>query len=250
MAAATSASVATITMDVSESFLGRGMLGARYESETADERDEAVPATLSPGLPVCSDLSTLDDLEDSTCVTAVLAGDLAAFEILVRRHQPRVFATARRYARRQSEVEDIVQEIFLRAFRNLKSFRREAPFVHWLMRLAVRVCFTFLRGHRRNRETPFTELSDPERNWLDSCVREPDGSAESAAAARQLVARLLESLTPSARLLITLLEIEERSMKEVAELTGWSVPVVKVRAFRARAEMKRRLGAVGREKYL
>jgi RNA polymerase sigma-70 factor (ECF subfamily) len=65
-----------------------------------------------------------------------------------------------------------------------------------------------------------------------------------------LVARILEQLSPPARLIITLLEIEDRSIREIAELTGWSVPLVKVRAFRARAEMKKLLAKIAKEKYL
>jgi RNA polymerase sigma-70 factor (ECF subfamily) len=65
-----------------------------------------------------------------------------------------------------------------------------------------------------------------------------------------LIARVLEQLSPSARLVITLQEIEQRSVKEVAALTGWSVPLVKVRAFRARAEMRKILAKIAKEKYL
>jgi 7-cyano-7-deazaguanine synthase in queuosine biosynthesis len=76
-------------------------------------------------------------------------GDAASFEPLVQRYSPRVFATARRYARRESEVEDIAQEVWLKAFEKLASYRGEAPFEHWLMRLTVRTCYDFLRAHQR-----------------------------------------------------------------------------------------------------
>ena len=187
---------------------------------------------------------------DAELIAAVLRGDSASFEPLIQKYQPRVFATARRYARRESEVEDIVQEVFIKAFQKLNSFRGDAPFEHWLMRLAVRTCYDFLRGHQRSRETAFSELSEPEADWLDRFVVQPDGAAEDADAARQLVERILARLSPAGRLVITLLEIEGRSVKEIAELTGWSVPLVKVRAFRARAEMRKILKHVSKEKYL
>jgi RNA polymerase sigma-70 factor (ECF subfamily) len=187
---------------------------------------------------------------EAELIAAALKGDTASFEPLVVKYSPRVFATARRYARRESEVEDIVQEVWLKAFEKLGSFRAEAPFEHWLMRMAVRTCFDFLRGHQRNRETLFADLTEPEEDWLDRFVSQPDAASENADAARQLVGRVLERLTPAARLVITLLEIEERSMKEVAELTGWSVPTIKVRAFRARAEMRRVLSRIAKDKYL
>jgi RNA polymerase sigma-70 factor (ECF subfamily) len=187
---------------------------------------------------------------EADLIAAVLRGDVACFEPLVEKYSPRVFATARRYARRESEVADIVQEVWLKAFQKLSTFRREAPFEHWLMRLAVRTCYDFLRAHQRNRETTFSELSEPETDWLERFATRPETATEDAQAARQLVERLLEQLSPPARLIITLLEIEERSVKEISGLTGWSIPLVKVRAFRARAEMRKLLAKMAREKYL
>jgi RNA polymerase sigma-70 factor, ECF subfamily len=187
---------------------------------------------------------------EAQLIAAVLKGDAASFEPLVEKYSPRIFATARRYARRESEVEDIVQEIWLKAYEKLGSFRGEAPFEHWLMRLAVRICYDFLRGHQRNREMSFSDLTDPEDDWLDRFLHQPESANENAEAARQLVGRVLEQLSPAARLVITLLEIEERPVKEIAKLTGWSVPLVKVRAFRARAEMRKVLSRIAKEKYL
>src|SRR5438876_6439717 len=187
---------------------------------------------------------------DAELIAAVLQGDAASFEPLVKKYSPRLFATARRYARRESEVEDIVQEVWTKAFQKLSTFRGEAPFEHWLMRMAVRTCYDFLRGHQRNREMSFSELSDSETDWLDRFAAAPEQASENAAAARELVERILAQLSPPARLVITLLEIEERSVKEISQLTGWSVPLVKVRAFRARAEMRKILERITREKYL
>jgi len=187
---------------------------------------------------------------EAELIAAVMKGDAASFEPLVAKYSPRIFATARRYARRESEVEDIAQEIWLKAFERLSSFRREAPFEHWLMRLAVHTCYDSLRRHQRNRETTFSELTEPEEDWLDRFVTQPDTANENAEAARQLIERVLEQLSPAARLVITLQEIEERSVKEIAKLTGWSVPLVKVRAFRARAEMRKVLSKLAKEKYL
>lgn len=187
---------------------------------------------------------------EAELIAAVLKGDAASFEPLIERYSPRVFATARRYARRESEVEDIVQEVWLKAFQKLKSFRGEAPFEHWLMRLAVRTCYDFLRSHQRNRESSFSELTEPEDDWLERFIHNPETAEDDAAAARQLVQRVLRQLSPPARLVITLLEIEDRSVKEISRLTGWSVPLVKVRAFRARAEMRKILAKIAKEKYL
>src|SRR6266536_5097304 len=112
---------------------------------------------------------------DAELIAAVLRGDTASFEPLLIKYQPRVFATARRYARRESEVEDIVQEVFLKAFHKLNTFRGDAPFEHWLMRLAVRTCYDFLRAHQRSRESSFSELHEEESDWLERFVAEPIG---------------------------------------------------------------------------
>src|ERR1043165_8089710 len=125
---------------------------------------------------------------DAELIKAVLAGDPDSFEPLVVKYQPRVFATARKYARRESEVEDIVQEVFFKAFSKLSTFRGDSPFEHWLMRLTVRTCYDFLRAHQRNREQVLAELTDEESKWLEK-VSSP-GSAEnteSASAARLVI---------------------------------------------------------------
>jgi len=187
---------------------------------------------------------------DAELIAKVLQGDAASFEPLVKKYSPRIFGTARRYARREDEVADIVQEIWMKAFQKLGSFRAEAPFEHWLMRLAVRTCYDFLRAHQRNRESSFTDLTEPEDDWLEHFAADPASAPEDSAAAKQLIDRALEQLSPPARMVITLLEIEDRPVKEIAQLTGWSVPLVKVRAFRARAELRKILARMAQDKYL
>jgi RNA polymerase sigma-70 factor (ECF subfamily) len=107
-----------------------------------------------------------------------------------------------------------------------------------------------LRGHQRNRESAFSEFSEPENDWLERFVTQPETLTDNADAAKLLIEHVMEKLSPPARLVITLLEIEDRSVKEIAELTGWSVPLVKVRAFRARGEMRKILAKMTKDKYL
>lgn len=187
---------------------------------------------------------------DEELVRAIAAGDRGQLELLVQRYSPRLFGMARRYARQEREVEDIVQEIWLKAYTKLQSFRQDAPFEHWLMRLGLHTCYDYLRRRKRRRECTFSELTGEETEWLDSFAAAPDATSESAAAARQLLARVFEELSPAARLVIQLLEIEELPVKEIARLMGWSVPLVKVRAFRARAEMRRILTRITTQGYL
>src|SRR3954469_2595358 len=131
---------------------------------------------------------------DAELIAEVLGGKTESFEPLVQKYSPRIFGTARRYARRESEVQDIVQEIWSKAFQKLSSFRGDAPFEHWLMRVAVRTCYDFLREHQRNRESTFTELTTEENDWIEKFVTSPEQANEQLAAARQLVQRLLGML--------------------------------------------------------
>jgi RNA polymerase sigma-70 factor, ECF subfamily len=191
-----------------------------------------------------------DPPDEAELIGAVLAGNVDLFEPLVTRHQGRVFATARRYARTEVEAQDIVQEVFVKAFQKLHTFRREAPFEHWLMRMTVRTCYDFLRAHQRNREIAFSDYASADADWLERFTGEPTGDPAEATMAREVVQRVLEQLTPAARLVLTLLEIEDRSVKEVAQITGWSVALVKVRAFRARAEMRKCFLRMSKQKQL
>src|SRR4051794_32154446 len=92
------------------------------------------------------------DAADETLVRATIGGDEGAFQELVTRHKGRVFATCARFSRDGQQLDDLGQEVFLRAWRKLKSFRGDAPFHHWLARLTISTCYDFLRRERRHRE--------------------------------------------------------------------------------------------------
>lgn len=192
--------------------------------------------TLLPLPPADANTPPMADVSpppDEALVAATLRGDDDAFSELVTRHKRRVFTTAARFARDDHQLDDICQEVFLRAYRHLGKFRAEAPFAHWLAKITVSACYDFLRKERRVRE----------QASLDASVLEmPDRRIESAVAAgraRELLDYALRRLSPEERLIITLAGIEERPMREIAELTGWTESNVKVRAFRARQNLKR-----------
>jgi RNA polymerase sigma-70 factor (ECF subfamily) len=170
---------------------------------------------------------------DEMLVAATLSGDDLAFAELVARHKRRVFGTAARFARDDHQMEDIAQEAFVRAFRNLKNFRHDAPFEHWLARITTSACYDFLRRERKHRETAPLEA-------IDFNLRDRSTEAElSAGRAREVLAWAMRQLRAEEQLILTLCEIEERPVREVAALTGWSEANVKVRAFRARQALRR-----------
>ncbi len=166
---------------------------------------------------------------DERLVASTLAGDDEAFAVLVARHKRRVFGIAARFARHDAELDDVCQEIFIKAYRHLARYRGDAPFEHWLSRIAVRCCYDLLRRTRREREGGYVAVEDVP-------LAAPDSG--DAAAAREWLARAMEQLTAEERLVITLLELEERSVREIAGWTGWSEGNVKVRAHRARQKLK------------
>lgn len=170
---------------------------------------------------------------DETLVTATLAGNDEAFTELVRRYRPRVFATAARFARDHHQVDDISQDVFIRAFRNLSKYRGDAPFEHWLSRITVSACYDFLRKQRRLRDQ--VSLDTMEVEMKDLTI----DSAIAAGRARELLDVAMRKLSADERLILTLAELEERPVREVAQLTGWSESNVKVRAFRARQNLKK-----------
>ena len=189
------------------------------------------------------------DATEQELIAEVLDGQPDSFEPLVVKYQPRVFAIARRYARREDEVEDIVQTVFIKAFSKLSSFRGDAPFEHWLMRMATFTCYDFLRKHQRNREWNATDLSDEENDWLEN-VGDESGDPTDRNAAKALVEKLMDCLKPDEQMIITLLELEGKSVKEIVKLTDFSESNVKVKAHRAREKMRKSLGNLTTEKYL
>ncbi len=180
----------------------------------------------------------MDDAEsalpDEQLVAATLAGDDHAYAELARRHKGRVFGIASRFAHDPAELEDIVQDVFVQAYFKLSQFRRDSPFEHWLLRITTYKCYDYLRKRRRSAPTVSVDLL-MESGFEPSAVEQaphPDLDRLYAAIAQ---------LSPKERLVITLLELEERSLIEIAGLTGWSIANVKVRAFRARATLRKLL---------
>jgi len=172
---------------------------------------------------------------DEQLIRAVVAGNNGAFVHLVSRYKRKVFALASRFARDHDELDDICQDVFIKVYENLGKFRVEAPFEHWLSRVAVRTCYDALRSRKKERGN--VPLESAHVAVADTSVEERRVAAE----ARALLEWGLARLRPEERLVITLLELEEKSILDIAGLTGWSQSNVKVRAFRARQKLKQLL---------
>ena len=173
-----------------------------------------------------------DGPEDGILVEAAVKGDEGAFAELIRRHKRKVLNLAARFARDRGELDDVAQETFVKAYLNLGGYRGEAPFEHWLMRIAVRACYDLLR--RRGKQSRDVPLED-----IEGTLRAPDTGGAEAMEAKEILDRALCRLRPDERLVITLMELSEKTVSETAALTGLSEANVKVKAFRARKALKK-----------
>lgn len=169
---------------------------------------------------------------DESLIRDVCAGNKDSFIHLVRRYKRRVFGLAARFARDADDLDDICQDVFIKVYENLGKYRTDAPFEHWLSRVTIRTCYDVLRS--RKKEKGNVPLEGVHYLIEDSAP----GIRQAAEEARNLLEWGLARLRPEERLVITLLELEERTVREIAGLTGWSQVNVKVRAFRARQKLK------------
>ena len=176
---------------------------------------------------------------DEELVGIVVGGDVDCFEELITRYQSRVFGMARKYFRNESDAEDVVQTIFTKTFQKLSSYKGTAPFEHWFMRLSVNACYDALRRKRNRPDQTISDMLFDDESWQDRLGNIPDASDRvGLEEARELVYTVLGQISDRARIVLTLQELEGRTIKEIAEITGWSESLVKVQAFRARKEMR------------
>jgi RNA polymerase sigma-70 factor (ECF subfamily) len=165
--------------------------------------------------------------------------DEAAAEELMERLYPQVLKIVRAHLPKRTSEEDLTQMIFIKVFNNLKQFEGRVPFEHWVTRIAVNTCFTALKAEKARPELRWADFSEEHQIVLENLGAEAVEPQEtSAAEAREILQLLMAQLSATERLILTLLHLEEKSVAEVQAMTGWSTPLVKIRAFRARKKLK------------
>ena len=182
-----------------------------------------------------------DEREDSECVALVRTGDVQAFEVLVRRYQGYVCSLVIKYLSREY-VEEVSQEVFVEAFQSIHTFRGDAPFRSWLSTIAIRTCYAHLRQKYKNREISESQLTEGGEDWCrhmagEAATRDFD-EGERRKHAAEVLTWAMEQLGPEDRMVMSLLYLEDRSVRDAAQILGWGVPKVKVRAFRARKVLR------------
>jgi len=190
-------------------------------------------------------LATDSERDWTECVAAVRRRDAAAAHALVEGLHPLVARIVAAHLPRRESADDLVQEVFLKLFTRLAQYRPRpgTPFEHWVSRVTVHTCLDRLRAERRRPELRWGDLTEATSDWLRYMAGASDIPPHTApAAARETVTLLLRQLCPADRLVLSLLDLDERSVREVSQITGWSKTGVKVRAFRARARLRKLAG--------
>ncbi len=201
--------------------------------EASGRSEKSVPAARARSSPS----------EEKQLVRRAQAGDVGAYEELLRTHQHRVFAVVSGILRRREDVEDIAQQVFIKAYFSLGRFDLRSAFGTWLYKIAVNECWDYLRKKRVRRLVYEADLSEEQVRQLDATpdhagvVEKPRQDAGRRAEQRELLERLLGELGERDRLMLVLKEVEGFSVEEIGELMDLNVNTVKVRLFRARGRL-------------
>jgi len=188
---------------------------------------------------------TPSQMTDDELVAAARAGDESAFGRLFERHRRLVSRLGYRFFPRRDQVEEIIQESFIKTYFALDDYQGggEKSFVSWLARIAVRTCYDELRRVRRRGESSIGDLSEEEAAYMHERLRDlsAGGNVEGAAISRDLANKLLSRLRPDDRMVLALLKLEELSIAEISNLTGWTTAKVKMRSHRAQRGLRQLL---------
>ena len=173
-------------------------------------------------------------------VRSVQQGDEAAARALFNHLFPLVIKIVRAHLPRRTSEEDLVQTVFMKLFAKLDQFSGRVPLEHWVSRIAVNTCLNQISTERVRPELRWADLKEDEAEVLERVLttsQEP-GPAEQLAS-RDLVQKLLDTLSPADRMVITMLELEDQSIEQIKARTGWNASLIKVRAFRARHKLRK-----------
>ncbi|MGD1156283.1 MAG: sigma-70 family RNA polymerase sigma factor [Terriglobia bacterium] len=167
-------------------------------------------------------------------------GDSEALGPLVQKHQQRVFSLVCHLVRRRDEVEDLSQEIFIKAFRAIRSYNFQSSFATWLSRIATNHCYDYLRHERASRVSFYWQMGEDRQRELENNVEsqpEEELDHEERTVLRDLVDKLLGRAPENDRTILVLKELQDYSVEEIAEILKLKPTTVKVRLHRARKRM-------------
>jgi RNA polymerase sigma factor (sigma-70 family) len=182
---------------------------------------------------------TMDEPVPPALLQRVLQHEEAACRQLVELLYPGILRIVKKNCPQRMAEEDLCQEVFMSLFHSLHQYRAAVPFEHWVSRVALHTCYDHLRKQRIRPELRMADLTPEDEERVQNTLVQKQGLGSlPTATALELVNLVLAAMEPEQRLIIQWLELEERSVKDVAALMGWSVTLTKVRAFRARRRMR------------
>lgn len=171
-------------------------------------------------------------------LAAVREGHDEAWRELLAILTPQVYKIIRRQVRSTSNHDDLAQEAFTKIFLKLDQYSAEKPIHHWVARITINTCYDWLRRQKSRPLISYADLSETQTEVLEKTLSDEfEGPKESLDAMRALLDRLITRLKPREQIVIRLLDLEEKSVHNVCELTGWGASKVKVTAMRARRKL-------------
>lgn len=178
-------------------------------------------------------------LDVAGCLRRWKEGDEAAAEEIIRHLFPVISKIVRTHLPRRDDERDLVQEILMKTFSRLHQYKGDAPITHWVSRLALTTCLDRLRAQKIRPEVRRADLTPDESDAFDAAwLTGSSPDAGEAIAARDLVDKMLSSLSPEDRSLILMVDLEGRSLREISGTTGWSISKIKMRLFRVRPQLR------------
>jgi RNA polymerase sigma-70 factor, ECF subfamily len=176
------------------------------------------------------------------CVARVRQGDEAAARDLLAHLHPLVLKLVRAHLPRRTAEEDMLQAVFVKVFTRLDQYSGIVPLEHWVSRIAINTCIHQISKERVRPEIRHADLSEEEEKVVQTlAVSAEELEPSHSIASHELVTKLLDTLSPADRMVITLMHLEGCSVEEVRQKTGWSKSLIKVRAFRARRKLRKQL---------
>jgi RNA polymerase sigma factor (sigma-70 family) len=190
----------------------------------------------------------MTDAEVKECLERGREGDEQAALDLFHYMYPHVTKLVLANLPVRESAEDLVQQVCVKVLKNLKQFSGKVPFLHWVSRIAVNTCLNQIRHEKRRPELRLADLGEDEAKVVEQLASSPgELDVSEQYAAKELVEKLLGSLKPDDRLLMRLMYIEGHQVDEIAALTGWHSSMIKVRVFRARAQLRRKYSLLMKE---
>ena len=192
--------------------------------------------------------SLMTDAQVTECLARARKGDEKAVLEIFHYMYPHVAKLVQANLPVRESAEDLIQQVCVKVTTHLHQFSGKVPLLHWVSRIAVNTCLNQIRHEKRRPEVRLADLSEDEAAVVEHLATSPSElNASDQVASRELVDKLLDGLKPKDRLLMRLMYLEGRQIEDIAGITGFNKAMIKVRIFRARAQLRKRYSLLMKE---